>query len=260
MTRDDILAAYRPLRASIQSVLKVAISTCTSSDWRRAAKLLCFDLEEQDRDGLLAEAQHTEMLMDLALFEPNQSGRRTYDRFLKSAARKVAPADQQVARALGGAFFSVFRVQAHHEIAGVWLEDLLNSGPLIWVVDEGMEASAPDGLCFAARIFNAGDFHAGLGIIVPLDAESVADYQALAEDPDAERARGSFAMLAYREAILGNVLKILNNAMADMSQDDLDQLGDLMLDLDIDLPGMLELDAGQPHLPALPPPQLRKRA
>jgi hypothetical protein len=260
MTRDDILSVYRPLRASIQSVLKAATATCNTSDWRRAAKLLCFDLEDSDEDGLLAEAQHTEMLMDVALFEPNQSGKRTYDRFLKAAGRKLAPAELEVARALQGAYFSVFRIQSRHETAGLWLEDLLNDGPPIWIVDEGMEASGPDGLCFAARVFNAGGFHAGLGIILPLDAESVADYQALAEDPEAEVARGAFAVLAYREAILGNVLKILNRAMADMSQDDLDQLSELMLDLDVDLPGVLELEADQPSLPALPAPRQRKRA
>jgi hypothetical protein len=251
MTRDDVLAAYRPLRAAIQRVLKVAPDTCTNGDWRRAAKMLCFDLDEHD--DLLEEAQHAEMLMDVALFEPNQSGKRTYDRFVKGSARKLAPEDQTVARFLESAFFSIFRVEARHDAAGLWLEDLLNDGPPIWIVDEGMEASARDGLCFAARLFNAGDFHAGLGIIIPLDDDSIEDYMALAEDPETDVANGVFAPLVYREAILGNVLKILNNVMAEMDPADLDQLTELMLDLDLDPPTL-------PALPAPQPARMRKRA
>jgi hypothetical protein len=245
MTRDDVLAAYRPLRTSIQGVLKAAVSTCTKSDWRRAARLLCFDLEDLDDDDLLA-AGHAEMVMDVGLFEPNQSGKRVYNRFLKSAGRKLPPADQQVAQALRGAFFSVFRVVSRHETAGIWLEDLLNDGPRIWIVDEAMEKSMPDGICFATRIFNAGDFHAGLGIAIPLSDEEVADYQALARDPAAEVAPGAFAPLAYREVILGNMLDVLQDAIADLSPAELGKLGELMLDL--------------PVLPGLPVPQLRKRA
>lgn len=249
MTRETILAAYRPLRASIQSVLKAAVQTCNNSDWRRAAKLLCFDLDEHDE--LLETGQHTEMLMDVALFEANQSGHRTYDRFLKgAAARKLSPEDQKVARDLQGAFFSIFRVDARHETAGLWLEDLLNGGPRIWIVDEGMEASASIDLCFGARLFNAGEYHAALGILLPLDDESVEDYTDLKK----EEPKRSLAPVAYREAILANVLEILNSVMAEMDPADLDQLSDLMMELDVDLP----------TLPALPAPSTaptaRKRA
>ena len=76
MIRDDVLANYRPLRASVQNVLKEAVSTCTRSDWRRAANLLCFDLDHPEHDDLLAEGQHAEMLMDVALFELSRGGKR----------------------------------------------------------------------------------------------------------------------------------------------------------------------------------------
>lgn len=200
------------------------------------------------------------MLMDLAIFEPNHMGRRVYDRFLKSAERKLTTAEIEVARALARAFFSVFRLHARHEAAGVWLEDLLNGGPLIWVVDEGMEKSARDGLCFAARIFNVGDFHAGLGIIIPLDEDEVADYQALSEDFKAGKRLRPFAPLVYREAILSNVLKILNRAMAEMNPEELDQLGEMIQELDADLSEAMELGATQPRLQGLPAPKQRKRA
>src|SRR3712207_5491041 len=47
MTRDDALALYRPIRAGIQRVLRVASTVCSRADMTRAAKQL----------GLWAESQ-----------------------------------------------------------------------------------------------------------------------------------------------------------------------------------------------------------
>ncbi len=38
MTREDALAMYRPIRASVRRVLSSAISACNQSDLMRAAK------------------------------------------------------------------------------------------------------------------------------------------------------------------------------------------------------------------------------
>jgi hypothetical protein len=64
------------------------------------------------------------MLSDIALFGPNQRGRRVFDVFLASKARDAA--DFELAQRMGKAFFSLFRCAARHGIAGVWLEDLLD--------------------------------------------------------------------------------------------------------------------------------------
>jgi len=72
---------------------------------------------------------------------------------------------------MAGARFSVFRVLRRHELAGVWVEDLIRVVEPIWVLDQGLEVSAPDDLEFGLRIFDAGDFHAGFGIVVPADPE-----------------------------------------------------------------------------------------
>jgi hypothetical protein len=56
-------------------------------------------------------------------------------------------------RAHGKAFFSVFRVTGRHEAAGVWAEDVMNGSRRIWILDEGLEKSAPAGLTFGMRLF-----------------------------------------------------------------------------------------------------------
>ena len=61
---------------------------------------------------------------------------------------------------------------ARHEVAGIWLEDLLDGNRKIWLMDEGMEASAPTQGAFGMRIFDAGEFHVGFGIVAPSDEET----------------------------------------------------------------------------------------
>src|SRR5271165_2854221 len=55
------------------------------------------------------------MLSDIALFEPNQRGRRAFDVFLAAKARQLDAADFELAQRMGKAFFSLFRCSARHE-------------------------------------------------------------------------------------------------------------------------------------------------
>ncbi len=57
-------------------------------------------------------------------------------------------------------------------MAGVWLEDQLDRNRSLWLMDEGMEASAPTRDAFGMRLFEAGEFHVGFGIVVPSDEET----------------------------------------------------------------------------------------
>jgi hypothetical protein len=74
---------------------------------------------------------------------------------------------------MGKAFFSLFRCMGKHETAGVWLEDLLDGGRNLWFMDESVEASAPAGATFGMRLFDAGAFHVGFGIVAPADEETI---------------------------------------------------------------------------------------
>jgi hypothetical protein len=48
---------------------------------------------------------------------------------------------------------------------------VLNELERIWILDEGLEASASPGLEFGLRVFDAGQFYAGFGIVVPAEEE-----------------------------------------------------------------------------------------
>ncbi|MGD0185241.1 MAG: hypothetical protein ABSC25_08315 [Roseiarcus sp.] len=170
MTRDEALAIYRPIRAAIRRVLKAAVPVCNHADLTRAAKQL--GLWEDGKIVLPDGDAAAEMLSDIALFEPNQRGRRAFDHFLAEQAGQLAAAEMEIARRMGQAFFSLFQCTSRQGLAGVWIEDLLDGNRRLWLVDEGMEKSVPTGEPFGMRLFDAGHFHVGFGIVVPSDEET----------------------------------------------------------------------------------------
>ena len=184
-TREQVLARYDPIRASIQRVLKLAEGSCAKADWARAMKHVAPWAEP----AALAQASAPEMLTDIALFEPNQRGRRVFDRFLSDkASQRLSAPDFALAQRMAGAVFSIFRVAERHEAAGLWLEDMLRGDRRLWLVDRSFEARAPEGAVFGMRLFEAEAFHAGFGIIVPV-AEDMLDFCVLdrvaPEEPEA---------------------------------------------------------------------------
>ena len=169
MTRTEVLAEYRPIRAGIRRVLREATKACGQADLNRAVKQVAPWAEAAE----LEEADTAEMLVDVALFEPNQRGRRAFDRFLADRGERLDAADRALAERMAGAWFSIFRVAGRHEAVGLWLEDLLAGDRRLWLVDEALEASAPEGAVLGMRLFEAGPFHAGFGIIVRPDDETL---------------------------------------------------------------------------------------
>jgi hypothetical protein len=169
MTRAEVLAGYRPIRAGIRRVLREATKACGQADLNRAVKQVAPWAETAE----IEDDATAEMLVDVALFEPNQRGRRAFDRFLAETGEPLAAVDRALAERMAGAWFSIFRVAGRHEAAGLWLEDMLAGNRRLWLMDEALEASAPEGTIAGMRLFDAGPFHAGFGIIVEPDDETL---------------------------------------------------------------------------------------
>jgi len=60
----------------------------------------------------LEDDDSAEMLADVALFEPNQRGRRAFDRFLTEKGERLNAANRALAERMAGAWFSIFRAAA----------------------------------------------------------------------------------------------------------------------------------------------------
>ncbi len=152
MTRSAVLTQYRPIRAGIQRVLRLAANACKRADLTRAVKQVAPWAEE------LSDEEAADMIVDVALFEPNQRGRRAFERFLAEKGEQLEPVDRALAQSMTRAFFSMFRVAERHEAAGLWLEDLLDENRRLWLVDKGLEASAPEGTSLACAYSMPGRF------------------------------------------------------------------------------------------------------
>ena len=170
MTREDALATYHPIRASVRHILSSAISACNQSDFMRAAKQL--GLWADGKIVLPEGDAAAEMLTDIALFEPNQRGRRAFDTFLGAKRYRSQPPTSNWPDEWATRSSPCFDFSARHEAAGVCLEDLLAGNRKLWLMDESMETSASTSDAFGMRLFDAGEFQVGFGIAVPSDVET----------------------------------------------------------------------------------------
>jgi hypothetical protein len=196
MTRAEVLAQYRPIRAGIRRVLSEATKACGRADLNRAIKQVAPWAEAE----VLNEEVTAEMLVDVALFEPNQRGRRAFERFLAEKGERLTGEDRALAERMVEARFSIFRVAERHEAAGLWLEDLLAGQRRVWLVDEA-EVSASEDAVIGLRLFDAGPFHAGFGIIVAPDAETLDFCLAATERGEPLPLRHSLAATLYGDQL-----------------------------------------------------------
>lgn len=193
MTREDILSTYQPIREAVIHVLKASSESLSRADLQRAVRWL------GGADGKLpvAEEEDVNFVIDLALFEPNQRARRAFDRFLAQAPDRLSPAEAAVAVQMGSARFSIFGVVERHPAAGLWLDDLLHPQRL-WLVDLALERTAQIGMTVAMRLFEAGSFHVGFGLVVVPDDDEVAEAIAIQQASGQPCYREPLAARLYR--------------------------------------------------------------
>jgi hypothetical protein len=76
--------------------------------------------------------------------------------------------------AIRQAEFSLWRIESHHETAGLVVKDVLRNKET-WLVDESLTDCAEPGLTFAGRFFWPAAFAMTCGVVVPVDAAPVED-------------------------------------------------------------------------------------
>src|SRR5208337_3602065 len=141
-----------------------------------------------------------------------QGGRkRPLDRYAASQRLSPDSDEAQVLDAMLAARFVLIRVERRHPEAGLIVSDLIREEEF-WLVDEGMESTAPIGFKMATRVYSPEDFHMAAGVFVPLEGvlltSAVARRPLLARmDLDEAVEDRRFAEAIYREAVRAGVME-----------------------------------------------------
>ncbi len=170
--RDEVLARYRRYReinTDHQTFLAVQVLSGPVPGIAVRLGLV------QTRDAL-AELDIDDMTLalDLALYSRDDEGVSEVQRYLAAKRADLEEDDGIVLEAMSGARFSLFEVLRRHPVAGVVLQDML-SGEEVWRMDEGLEASVPEGCRLALRLFRPADFWMTTGAAILLTADKVCE-------------------------------------------------------------------------------------
>jgi hypothetical protein len=202
VTRDEKLARYRHLReinTGQQTAALRRIAADTILDYGRRLGVVY--------GGTMAcdSASEMALVFDLAVHAGKVGRSRGIERYARSVQPTLTGDAAMMLRAAQAARFRVWRIERPHEIAGLWVADVMSDNTM-WLMDEGMEASCRPGLLFAGRLMAVGDFVMTCGAVVPLSVTLLA--AAVGKTPNVASASREdvlddprFAILIYRSAI-----------------------------------------------------------
>jgi len=202
MTRNEQLSRYRHLRAiSVRQhdeALKFVARGRIIEHGRRLGLGVGSTLVTVSEDEL-------SLAFDLAVHTSRGGRSRAIDRYAHSLRLAPGSDEATMLKAAQKARFAVWHVKERHPLAGLVIWNSLEE-TTCWLMDEGLEASAPIGDVFAGRLMEVDDFVMTCGAIsrvVPEMLSVVEDANVtLSGRSNAEKAQDPrFAELVFRAAV-----------------------------------------------------------
>src|SRR3954447_7778589 len=149
MSRDEILARYRHLRAISTRHHTEALRFLSRPALLEQARQLGLTAGEM----LVAESMDEfTLVVDLAIHTSRPGRSRAIDRYAGAARLRPGSDEAPVLEATRRARFSVWRVERRHGVAGLVVQDLLRQDEA-WLVDEALGRGAARGRGAGARRF-----------------------------------------------------------------------------------------------------------
>lgn len=170
--RAEVIARYQHLRAISREHHSKAIKFVSGDAMMQQAGRL--GLRGRGRTLVLDSPDDMNFLFDLLLYTAPGGRSRAIDRYAKSVRLVPGSEEGRVLAAMQQACFALVRVERRHETAGLVVTDLVR-GREVWLVDLGMETSAPNGSMFATRLYAVAEFSVTAGVIVPVDMAFLED-------------------------------------------------------------------------------------
>jgi hypothetical protein len=166
MSREEVLTRYRRLREISKRHQTEAVRYVPHSALLDQARRIGLAVGKT----LVAESMdELTLAFDLALYTAPPGRSRGIERYARSAAVPAGSDDAVVLQAMRQARFSVWQVERRHEAVGLVVQDLMRETSL-WLVDESLEQTAPEGMSVAMRVIMPEAFAMTCGVIVPVDA------------------------------------------------------------------------------------------
>jgi hypothetical protein len=171
-SREEVLARYRHLRKISKQHHSELVKNYLSYDAiLRNARRIGLAI---GRTLVLEDMDEINLALDLAIHTASLGRSRAIDRYAGLAGFEPQSDEARVLEAMRHAHFSILGIKRRHETAGLVVKDLLH-GPELWLVDEGLESSVPDGTLIATRFFTVDGFSMTAGVLVPLGHEMLGD-------------------------------------------------------------------------------------
>ena len=207
-SRAEIIDRYRQFRAISKSHNTGALKFMSTEALVGQARRLGI---VRGRTFMLNTEDELTLVNDLVLYARQGGRTRPLDRYASSQRLSPGSDEARVLDAMLAARFVLIRVERRHPEAGLIVKDLMREDEF-WLVDEGMEASAPIGFKMATRVFSPEDFHMAAGVFVPLEGAllvSAVARRPLLSRMNSHEAAGDrrFAEAIYREAIQAGVME-----------------------------------------------------
>jgi hypothetical protein len=207
MSREEVLTRYRRLREISKRHQTEAVRYVPHSALLDQARRIGLAVGKT----LVAESMdELTLAFDLALYTAPPGRSRGIERYARSAAVSVGSDEEVVLQAMRQARFSVWQVERRHEAVGLVVHDLMRENSL-WLVDESLEQTAPEGMSVAMRVIMPEAFAMTCGVIVPVDAMLLDEVfeevlGRIRGEADAIANDRRFATTIYRMAVLEGLM------------------------------------------------------
>jgi hypothetical protein len=163
--RAEVLARYRHLRAISKrhhaNVFDFLSKDAIVHHGRRLGMV-------DGRTFILDSMDDLTLALDLAIHTAPAGRSRAIDRYARSAQLAPGSDETAVLRGMCNARFAVVSVQRRHPAAGLIVTDLFRKID-VWLVDEGLEISIPEGTALATRYYTPEHFAMTAGVAMPVD-------------------------------------------------------------------------------------------
>ncbi len=207
-SRDVVLARYRHLREISKRHHSNVMGFLSKDAILHHARRLGL------ADGkvlVLDSMDELTLAFDLAIHTAPFGRSRAIDRYARSAQFAQGSDEALVLEAMCNARFAVVLVQRRHQSAGLIVTDVFRKIDL-WLVDEGLEISLPEGTAFATRYYALDRFVMTAGVGMPVDlallTSVIASAPQLLRRSRAEAIEDRrFAEAVYRAAIADGIME-----------------------------------------------------